>query len=301
MVKNILKIKTLLTGFADYTEKNHKKSVKINLNNLINLWTKVFCQFFLFCIFCSIICFAQESDFKELKCDHFIIYYSPAVGDNYAYGIRDIAEQFFSRITEEFNLIRGKLWLWENRAKIYVARDRDDYSRRFNCPQWSGACVDYRERLIYTYPNQNRFSAILAHELTHIIFREYVGEKNFPLWLDEAVAMYIEDKYNNGAHQGYLPAAKVMIRDNNYIPFEKLNKIDGLFLNSQPQEYADIFYIESFSLINFMIKDRGRDTFNYFLFCLRNDATLEEALIKSFGVFTTMKNLEDGWKKFYQE
>ena len=39
------------------------------------------------------------------------------------------------------------------------------------------------------------FENVLTHELTHIIFREYVGFGwNVPLWLDEGVAMFMEKK-----------------------------------------------------------------------------------------------------------
>ena len=63
-----------------------------------------------------------------------------------------------------------------NRAKILVAKYKDEYDKKNYCPEWSGACVDYQGKAIFTYPQQKEFSLILAHELTHVIFREYLGK-----------------------------------------------------------------------------------------------------------------------------
>jgi hypothetical protein len=237
---------------------------------------------------------------KELRSVHFIIYYHRDVKEAYVNKIKDMCEKYYFKITQEFNLIRDKIWIWENRAKVYIAKDKDDYLTRFNCPRWSEACVNHKEKIIYTYPDQERFASILIHELTHIIFKEYVRKNEFPLWLDEGVAVYMENKYSEGFPQANISSLKRAIIDNSYIPFSKLNDITTFKLNSEKKAYVNIFYIQSFSIVYFLIKSYGRGNFSRFLFFLKEGYGLDKALSKAYINLPSIDELEKKWKRFYQ-
>lgn len=212
-----------------------------------------------------------------------------------------MAEDFYRSITQEFNLVRDKLWLWENRAKIIIAKDREDYLRRFPCPSWSAACVDYVAKTIYTYPYQEGFSSNLAHELTHIIFREYVGPGGLPLWLDEGIAVYVDNKYGKGGYRMGFTLFKKAIREKRYIPLSELNYLTPGSLGGRSRDYVDLFYVESFSIIDFLIKKGSRDNFYRFLYFLRNGNNFNDALLKSYSSIRNMEDLEKQWIRFYQE
>jgi hypothetical protein len=238
--------------------------------------------------------YAQSGEFKELKSDHFIIKYV-AQAQEYIYKIKDDAEYWYRAITQEFGLTQANLWAWENRVNIFVAGNHEDYLNRFNCPPWSSACVDYVRRIIYTYPSQTNFSTVFSHELTHIIFREYIGFSYLPLWIDEGMATYIEHR---GSHQENLAVASIkqLIASNKYIPFSKLNNIYSL----QADVDTAIFYNEAFSIIYFFMKRFGREDFKEFLGYLRGANSAQEAIRKSFGGIEDMNKLEDAWKTFYR-
>ncbi|MCM8819535.1 MAG: peptidase MA family metallohydrolase [Candidatus Omnitrophica bacterium] len=223
------------------------------------------------------------------------------MGEHYASGVINKLEDFYRIITQEFNLVRDKLWLWENRAKVYIAKDRKDYLEEFKCPSWSGACVNYVDKIIYTYPGQENSNSIFAHELTHIIFREYIKNRDLPLWLDEAMATYIEQKYVFSYHKFNKLLLKDIIKENKYIRFNQLMQISNASLYNLPQQDINIFYLESFSIINFLIKKYGKDNFAQFLFYLRSGLNFEQALNKSFLSFRTIEELEEAWKKYYTE
>lgn len=238
-------------------------------------------------------------DFKELRSEHFIIQYSSRVEQSYANEVKNMCESFYTKITQEFNLIRKELWLWENRAQVFIAADKDDYVTIFSCPDWSGACVDYESKKIYTYPNQNRFKPVLAHEMTHIILREYIGKDILPLWLDEAIAVYMEDRYGEGYYEKSIHLIKEYIRKDSYIKFSELMQINSDTLNSQPDENVELFYMEVFSIVHFLTKRYGRENFSYFLFFLKEGLSVEQALPKGFSALRSFDELESKWRQFY--
>ncbi len=252
-------------------------------------------------LFLGSVCFAQDSDLRELRTDHFIVYYHPNVDFDYVNSIKNMCETYYRKITQEFKLVRDNPWLWERRAKIYVAQDKDDYLDRFECPPWSSACVNYHGKLIYTYPGQRKVSSMFAHELAHIIFREYAGFGTLPLWLDEAIAMYIEDKYNSGSYQNQLYILKRILKKDGQIPLSELAGISPWELNEKTEDYVSRFYLESFSIVHFLINKYGRDRFGHFLFFLKNGDNFQKALSKGFYQIKSMNELEKKWKKFYQK
>jgi hypothetical protein len=237
---------------------------------------------------------------RELRSEHFIIRYHEDVDDSYVYKIKEICEDFYRKITQEFNFIREQPWLWENRAIIYVAKDKENYLNEFMCPAWSQGCVNYQKKIIYTYPNQKRFISILAHELTHIIFREYIG-RNIPCWLDEGVAVYMENKYGKENYKINFNYFKKVIKENKYIPFSKLTRETTFSLKTKPSDYVNLFYLQSFSIIYFLMKRYGRDNFSRFLFFLRNGDVLEKGLRKAYYDFSSLEKFEESWKKFFKD
>jgi len=245
---------------------------------------------FLFIIF-SISGYSQTT--KELRSEHFIINYAPEAQD-YVYKIKDDAEYFYRKITQEFGLIREKLWSWDDRTKILIAKNKEEYLKNFSCPSWSSACVDYRNRVIYTYPMQKDFSSILAHELTHIIFREYIGYNQMPLWLDEGMATYAEYR-DTFQCQMFVSLTKKLIEENKYIKFKDISRMYSISSGLD----TSLFYAQAFSMVYFLKERFGRNNFSEFLSSLRSGSSLDEALRKAFRVIEKKESFESNWKKFY--
>ncbi|MEI8349706.1 MAG: peptidase MA family metallohydrolase [Candidatus Omnitrophota bacterium] len=236
---------------------------------------------------------AQTKEYKELRSDHFVILYAPQA-ETIVYKIKDDAEYFYRKIVQEFGLTRAALWAWSNRAQIVIAKDKETYVRAFGCPEWSGACVDYYNRIMYTFPGQENFSRILSHELTHIIFREYVGYNRLPLWLDEGMAQYIEyrDSLNE---QSAVSLMKQLIPGNRYLKFSDINGIYTLGNNTD----VGLFYAQAFCMVYFLIKRFSREDFSEFLSYLKDGNSLDDALRKSFNGIDGMAQFEESWRRFY--
>lgn len=248
---------------------------------------------FIFGSFCVFTAYSKDTAFKELRSEHFIINYA-LESENSVYKIRDDAEYCYRTITQEFGLTQTSLWSFENRAAIFIAKDRQDYLSQFNCPPWSAACVNYFRRIIYTYPSQENFSQMLMHELTHIIFREYIGFGRLPLWVDEGMATYIS-KRGSLEEQLAVTSIKQLISTNKYIQFSRLNSIYALGTGID----TAVFYEQAFSIIYFLRKRFGREDFAEFLSYLKSGSNIEEAIRRAFSGIGDMNALEEAWKRFY--
>ncbi|MCF7888285.1 MAG: hypothetical protein K9L76_03305 [Candidatus Omnitrophica bacterium] len=243
--------------------------------------------------------YAEYKDFKQLRSSHFIINYQEGIERSYVVNIKQKAENFYKKITQEFQLVRDELWLWDNRAKIFISKDKKEYLDNFNCPNWAAACVDYRAKEIYTYPGQKYFIPTLAHELTHIIFREYIKRQDLPLWLDEGMAMYIETKFSDSRYHGFSNRIKEMIKNNSFIPFKELTELNIRSLRKKSDSYVETFYLQSFSLINFIIEKYKKYRFSQFLWNFKIEPNLKKALSKTYYQLNNLKDLEERWKIYY--
>ncbi|MFA5271854.1 MAG: hypothetical protein WC412_05920 [Candidatus Omnitrophota bacterium] len=235
----------------------------------------------------------RAEKFKEMRSEHFMINYAEGTEDA-VYKVKDDAEYYYRSITQEFGFVRDKLWSWDNRAKIIIAKDKDAYLEEFKCPSWSGACVDYYNKIIYTYPFQGGFSSVLLHELTHIIFREYIGYNKFPLWLDEGMAQYME--YRGSSQLTLIKSSiKKLIEEGKYIKFSQIGNIYSLSQKDDPR----LFYSQAFSMVYFLKERFGNGNFAQFLSYLRSNNNIEEALRRAFRVLDNTERFEAEWKRFY--
>ena len=242
----------------------------------------------------------NAGDLKELYSDHFVIVSDKTINQQYLYKVKNMAEYFYKTLTQEFKFIRDEPWLWKNRAKIFVAKDREDYIKKYNCPDWSNACVDYQGKAIFTYPQQKEFSLILSHELTHIIFREYLGLQKLPLWLDEGMSVYMEYKYEKKPSNDKFVLLKIMLSEGKYIKFDELSKLTPAELKGKSKGYVDVFYTESFSIVNFLVEKWSRYKMSNFFKFIKDGYNVNEALCKAYNI-RTLEELESRWIKFYQQ
>ena len=113
--------------------------------------------------------------------------------------------------------------------------------------------------------------------------------------------MYVQNKYGGGGYFGYAPVIKKAIQEKKYIPLSQLNYINVNALGSQSKGYVDLFYIESLSLIYFLVKKGSAGNFHNFLYYLRNGNNANDALSKAFSSIRNMEDLEKQWIKSYQE
>lgn len=231
----------------------------------------------------------DSSLWQTEKSQHFIIYYQQD-SDGFVKELINRAENYYNSIVDELGFRRFEFWSWDNRAKIYLYKDNSTYIQDTHRAAWSGASVTIKTRTIQTYIGQNNFfDSILPHEMTHIIFREFVGSKiNLPLWLDEGIACS-QEKSSLANRMGI---AQNIINQNNYLKFNNLFEIKDAALI-----VPYTFYAESSSIIIFLIEGYGNEKFLDFCRKLRDMEPWKEALLNTYH-FLNSQEMEEAWKNF---
>ncbi len=94
-------------------------------------------------------------------------------------------------------------WMMSGRVRVFVYQDRDAYQRyEPNARGWSRAMAypTRGEIVVYDEPGKTReLQEVFTHELTHIFTQQFfdpqkTGELMTPLWLDEGLAVFMEDQ-----------------------------------------------------------------------------------------------------------
>ena len=229
---------------------------------------------------------------KNTNSTHFIIYYKNAP-DDFVNEVMDKSEGYYDKIADDLGFRRFDFWLWDNRAKIYIYDNSQDYQQATGQPSWSSGCAYPKQKIIHTFPYAKKFfDTILPHEMGHIIFREFVGFDNsaIPVWLDEGVACYAQPSQFSQANE----IIKEGMQNNRFISLKGLSKLE-------PQSMVDpylvsLFYAESVSIVDYLVKKSGQDTFILFCQLLRDKKDLEKALSSSYN-FSGISELDQEWQR----
>ena len=267
-------------------------------------------------------CKSYAIDWQELKGEHFILYYSESKDKDIAKDILDRAEVYYQRIALELGYPRySEFWTWDKRVKIYIYPDRNSFLKATDQPSWSHGMADYKAKQIASFIGSEDFQeSILPHEMAHLIFRDFVGfQGEVPLWLDEGVAQWSEEKKRH--------EMKAMVgglsRTDSLLSLEDLMKLDirlirtdkGVYIRRihttkggegvllvSGEQLIKTYYLEAVSVVGFLIEKYGSDGFATFCRQLRDGKSLEEALRFAYpSHVSSIKELEERWRDYLEK
>lgn len=131
----------------------------------------------------------------------------------------------------------------------------------------------------------------IVHEITHVL----VGHLTFsclggvPTWLNEGLAVYSE--------RGLDPASQRQLDD--AIKNDTLLSVRSLSAGfSEVPSKAYLSYSQSYSIVKYLIEAHGQAKMTALLTSLRDGATVDDALMKTYGF--NVEGLEDAWRKAIQ-
>ena len=234
----------------------------------------------------------SEEGWQEYRCQHFLIYYKEAPED-FVKNVEEAAEQEYQEIARSLGFTRYEGWSWENRAKIYIYDDQEQYVGAKNL-SWSHGMALVQQKVIRTFPAAaGFFDSLLPHELGHIIFREFVGYKSkIPLWVDEGVAMYQEKARRWGVNKVVAKA----ITDGKFISLKEMSRMT--LSNETDQDTVELFYAEAASVVYYMITELGEYRFVNFCRELKEGARFEDAIHRAYVRFDNLDDLNGAWVKY---
>jgi hypothetical protein len=158
--------------------------------------------------------------------------------------------------------------------------------------------ADYQRKEIRTFRGSQAFlDSVLPHELTHLVFRDFVGfTADVPLWLDEGVSQWQDVAARGKAHDTVLR----LLARGQLIPLERLTRMTAADLGGWRGPAR--FYAQAVSVVGYLTEVHGTTRFTKFCRQLRDGKSLGEALR-----FTYPENLgnigalESSWLKYLKQ
>ncbi|MBI4386772.1 MAG: hypothetical protein HY551_05270 [Elusimicrobia bacterium] len=214
----------------------------------------------------------------------------------YAYGT-DRADAVVKTAEGLYNRIMGDTGLYSFQPaglySIVVYGAHDEYIKKTQQPPWSGGITV--GNAIYSYDGP-QLAPILAHEMTHVLFHEYMRSSRLDLrWINEGLAVYEEQVSRVEAGLG----SEVNAQSRRALLDQPMSfdRMIQLVPATERDRDVNAWYRQVGDVIRFMIERGGRNGFSQFFSELRKGSSIEEALRSGFpGVWSSLAELEGTWR-----
>ncbi|MBI5744601.1 MAG: hypothetical protein HY952_08640 [Elusimicrobia bacterium] len=176
-------------------------------------------------------------------------------------------------------------WMVKERAKIYIYSSQQSYlGGEFNPPKWSKGLAYFSKKTVVVFDTGDveKLKAVIAHELSHLYFEGYFGEKLKypPQWLNEGLAVYLEESVSPdggpwGRALAYFPEAR-------RYPFPEFfkTKIEDLDSDSRIADW----YLQAYGSVLYLYKPATRIQFKGLCEAVRAGEPLGDALWKVYRI-----------------
>lgn len=204
-----------------------------------------------------------------------------------------VAEKLLARSEETITRLQEEIGVSvEQRVRVYAYNNRPDMSAALSRRSEGyddrvmtlGVAVD--ERTLILLGTHRDAHLIVAHELSHVLVGMATDNPftGLPRWLDEGLAMYAEGELPPGNRRALEEAIRA----------DELLSVRSMTSYSGQASQVDLFYGEVYSLIEFMLREYGRDKMHELLAAFAEGARQEEALQQVYGF--GLAELDDRWR-----
>lgn len=238
---------------------------------------------------------AQE--WEEIKDKHFVVYYMDPADRQTAMKVLREAENYYHKVGEQIGYTRyHNFWTWDERVKIFLFPDQESFVGTTGQPEWSTGFADrdsqlFASRTIVTYKQEKDFfHGLLPHEISHLVLHDFLSGRSVPVWFDEGIAQLQEASKSVEADR----IMRFLVSRSGYIPFTLLMRMD--IRKEKDAGKVQIFYAQSLSVVEFLIRQYGSSAFGNFCRNLRDGKNVEEALRHAYtNRINTISELEQKW------
>lgn len=187
---------------------------------------------------------------------------------------------------------------WNPKCQIFLYPTSEDYSRATGKPTDSpgqssstvdGGRVMARQIDVHCEDSAAMLSAVLPHETTHVVLAGNFGSREVPRWADEGIAVLTEP------HEKVLQCLVKLPGLHRHGKLFEVHKLLGMDNYPDPQD-IEAFYAESVSIVEFLSKQKGPETFTQFVRDgLQNG--YDSALQRHYG-YQSLAELEQNWLQY---
>ncbi len=240
----------------------------------------------------------EENGWTFHKTKHFDIYCQNKV---IAGRLRDSIEEIYKNITEGLGYSSVELeYKMDKKIRIFIFNDLEDYREKTESPfPWSIGNAVYSTNSFYSYEGEH-LKGLIPHELAHLLFYRFL-KGSYDLgamrWLSEGVAMYGEFTVYAKFFNEVLSPKINSVRKGEYISIRDLIKATDL--HKENIDRVHLWYVECFSLVNFMIEQEGKEKFKEFCIVLSKERRIKSALSIVYPEeFSSIEELEEKWLRY---
>jgi len=208
------------------------------------------------------------------------------------------AEEYYHKIAYQIGYARyGNFWTWNDRVRIIVYPDQKVFMMETQQPFWAkGSAIRHKklfeQKKIVSFKQDGDFlTTILPHEMAHLIWLDFLGVgRPVPLWFEEGIAQLFEEGYEQKA----LEIMKYFIREEKQIGIDSLMTLD---INNETEILkVSVFYAQSLSIVHFLIKAYGTQSFQQLCGYLKDGRPFVEALRATYtNQIRSIEELEKKW------
>jgi hypothetical protein len=204
--------------------------------------------------------------------------------------LKALAENLYNKVGNDTGLYS---FLASGNFALMAYRDRDEYLKKTHQPSWSHA-VSSGKAIYFYYPDPE-LEPILMHQLVHVIFESYMGDKATTLkWLEEGLAMSEEVSKMADSDRSNYTASKVSQLRQNRMPFSQMT---FFVTNTEEKRRTDSWYQQVESVVTYLLAQGSPLAFTQMLGELKSGMDMDHALSDAYPAkFRSMDELENLWK-----
>lgn len=187
-----------------------------------------------------------------------------------------------------------------SKLKIYLYDDAEEYQKLFKTlypPNGIAGCFGYEDVKIYADLNKierYRLFTCILHELTHVIYRNYIQEKginNRIVWFDEGLASFLSGEKNTLLDNDRLKEfieTRINSEEKEIPKISYLHKHGasyGEFVDTKTKKYNG--YDWSYLMIRYLIETLSKEELNELMRSKQNILDIEGTIINdTYNYFT---------------
>ena len=203
--------------------------------------------------------------------------------------LKQAAEDIYNKIGNDTGLYT---FLASGNCTLVEYKDQDEYLKKTHQPLWSHAVTS--GKAIYFYPDPNLIPE-LAHQMVHLIFDSYMGDKAASnKWLEEGLAMNEELNRMTDSDKSTYASSKSTHLHQNYMPFSQMT---FFVTNTEEKRRSDAWFQQVESVVTYLLSQGSALGFAQFVGELKSGTDLDRALADAYAAkFRSMNDLEAAWK-----
>lgn len=228
-----------------------------------------------------------ETNLKTKTTEKFILKYQ---------GEAELAgEAIQEKLEKIYTVLSGDFGHAFRQPVVVVLYDREAFSKIMEVPHWIGGFYDGKVRIpaYQTGMAEKDLNRIMIHEMTHAFVAE-MAARRAPAWINEGLAEYQEEQFGE-QDRIVLQAA---LKTGSLLPLDQL-MLESKLASEQDPLYAGLFYDQSYSLVRYIVKQKGMFTVKEMLQAFAKGKNSDEVIQEILKI--PVNQLEQEWKQSLSE